>query len=167
MKYRYAFLIFLFAFLIQGTFLNVFSLFHTTPNLILCLVVMFSLFYEKQLHAIVFGVLFGVLADLCFMQYTGISSLGYLLLALCTMAAGSTINRENLATLLLLTVFSTILFQIYVWVMYFFLGSRISILYVLGKLFVLVPYNVAVAAFLYHIFIGRVTRFRNDRYYYR
>ena len=88
MKYRYSFLVFLAAFLVQGTLLNLFSVFGVTPNLMLCLVVMFSLLYDNQMHGVVFECIFGVIADMCFMMYAGVSSLGYLAVSLIVMFAG-------------------------------------------------------------------------------
>lgn len=165
MKYRYSFFIFLIAFLIQGTLLNIFSLFGVTPNLILCLVVMFSLLYDSQMHGVVMGSIFGVLSDMCFMPYAGVSSLGYLAVSLAVMLASRVFNRENLVTMLALTAFSTVFFQFYMWTMYFFLGSSIAVTYMMRGLPVSIIYNTAVAAALYQIFIRKVTRFRSDRYY--
>ncbi len=165
MKYRYSFLIFLAVFLIQGTLLNLFSIFGVTPNLLLCLTVMFALLYESQMHSIVFGCIFGILADMCFMPVAGVSSLGYLAVSLAVMLAGRIFNRENLITMLVLTAVSTVFFQIYMWVMYFFLGSGISVTYMLIRLPLCIIYNMAAAAVFYQIFIRKVTRFRNDRYY--
>ena len=165
MKYRYSFLVFLAAFLVQGTLLNLFSVFGVTPNLMLCLVVMFSLLYDNQMHGVVFGCIFGVIADMCFMMYAGVSSLGYLAVSLIVMFVGKVLSRENLITMLVLTVISTVLFQFYIWTMYFFFGSNIEITYMLRQLPLNIIYNTAVSAILYQIFIRKVTRFRSDRYY--
>ena len=150
MKYRYSFLVFLAAFLVQGTLLNLFSVFGVTPN---------------QMHGVVFGCIFGVIADMCFMMYAGVSSLGYLAVSLIVMFAGKVLSRENLITMLVLTVISTVLFQFYIWTMYFFFGSNIEITYMLRQLPLNIIYNTAVSAILYQIFIRKVTRFRSDRYY--
>lgn len=165
MKYRYSFLIFFFAAFVQGTVLNLFAIFGTTPDLILCLVAAFALFYEKQFHAALFGTLAGLFLDICYMQYTGISALGYLLTALGIMAAGTWVNRENRMTILLLTVLATVFYQCYLFGMYHFFGSSIVFSAVLRKSALLIVYNAAVALLLYRIFIGRVERFRSDRFY--
>lgn len=165
MKYRYSFLIFFFAAFIQGTALNLFAVLGTTPDLILCLVAAFALFYEKQIHAPLFGTLAGLFLDICYLQYAGISALGYLLTALGIMAAGTWVNRENRMTIVLLTVLATVFFQGFLFSMYHFFGSNIGLWAVFRKTMILILYNAAAALLLYRIFIGRVERFRSDRFY--
>ena len=60
MKIRIAALLFMGAFLIQGSLLNLISVMGFTPNLLLCLVITLTLLYESE-HAIYLGAAFGIL----------------------------------------------------------------------------------------------------------
>ncbi|MEL7658797.1 MAG: rod shape-determining protein MreD, partial [Bacillota bacterium] len=71
MKYRYSFLLFFIGFILQSTIMNHIRIFQMSPNLVLCLVVIFSFLYEGY-HGIVFGILFGLISDICFAEIIGI-----------------------------------------------------------------------------------------------
>ena len=165
MKYRYSFLIFLAAIMVQGNILNTVAIFNITPNLILCLAVMFSFLYNNEYHGVVFGTLFGLLSDVLFMQYAGITALGYFITALIVMVIGRIFNSENFMNAIIVVTFATVFFNLYSYTMYFFLGSGISFVYMLKKIPVMILYNCAVSAILYQIFINKVVRFRKDRFY--
>ena len=64
MRYWKAGIIFIIAFLIQPSLLNMISIGGYTPNLLLCLVVIFSFIYEEEMYGIVYGAVFGVLYDI-------------------------------------------------------------------------------------------------------
>ena len=57
MKSWKAGIFFLIAFFIQCSFLNVISIAGYTPNLLLCLVIVFSFLYEEQIYGLLYGVL--------------------------------------------------------------------------------------------------------------
>ena len=71
MKSWKAGIFFLIAFFIQCSFLNVISIAGYTPNLLLCLVIVFSFLYEEQIYGLLYGVLFGVFYDICFADVVG------------------------------------------------------------------------------------------------
>ena len=66
MRYRFAIPVFLLLFLLQGTLLNIFAVCDTTPNLILCAVVLSVLLRENSRSAMVLCIFFGLLYDLVF-----------------------------------------------------------------------------------------------------
>ena len=71
MKSWKAGIFFLIAFFIQCSFLNVISIAGFTPNLLLCLVVVFSFLYEEQIYGLLYGAVFGIFYDICFADVVG------------------------------------------------------------------------------------------------
>lgn len=165
MKYRYSFLMFLAATLMQGSGLNLIAVFNTTPNLLLCLVVMFSFLYHDEFHGIIWGTLFGLIADVLFRQYVGISALGYFIIALIITWGSNLFNREHLAAAILNITAATVLFTLYEFALNYFLDMGPGLVFVLKKLPLMIVYNIAVFTIFYQIFIRKVVRFRSDRYY--
>ncbi|MFV0516469.1 MAG: rod shape-determining protein MreD [Aminipila sp.] len=163
MKMRFAVIIFLIAFLLQGTLLNLFSIFGATPNLVLCLVIIFSFLYEDN-NGLVLGVVFGLLMDLCFTPYMGMNAFAMLIVSLFVSFLRENINKENLVPVLTVSVVATFIFNL----IYFFLsrcfGSTYSIIYWLKLQPLFVIYNLVVVFILYLILIKRVVKYRNDRY---
>ena len=82
MKYWKAAILFTIAFLIQASLLNLVSIGGVTPNLLLCLVVVFSFLYEDELYGIIFGAVFGVAYDICFSSVTGYTAIALVLTSL-------------------------------------------------------------------------------------
>lgn len=165
MKYRYSFLMFLAATLLQGTALNCIAVFNITPNLLLCLVVMFSFLYHNEFHGMIWGALFGLVSDIMFQQYAGVSALGYFIIALAVTCGSYFFNREHLAAAAANITVATILFNIYQFIMSYFLDAAPGIGILLKRMPMMVIYNAVMFVALYQIFIRRVVRFRNDRYY--
>ena len=60
MNYRKAIVLFVIAFLVQTSLLNVIMIKGYTPNLLLCLVVTISFLYENKTYGIVLGAIFGI-----------------------------------------------------------------------------------------------------------
>ena len=165
MKYRYAILLFFAAFILQPTFLNLISIFGITPNLTLCLVVSCCFLYSRESFGVVLGVIFGLLIDICTMQYVGVSSIAYFLIGIAVMLCSEFLNRENIASMLLVTAVSTMAFSILTWGIHSFLGTSCSFVYLMKQQIVLVLYNVAIVAIIYQFIIRKVIRYRSDRYY--
>ncbi|QIB69871.1 rod shape-determining protein MreD [Aminipila butyrica] len=163
MKKRWAALIFFVAFLLQGTVLHLFSIYGATPNLILCLVVIFSFLYE-DFNGPVLGVVFGLLADVCMAQYVGVAALTYLLVSLLVIHMRETINKEHLASIILVSVGSTVLYNFIYFLIRSGLGSSYSLLYWLKLQPLYILYNSLIVFVLYLVFIKRVVKYRNDRY---
>ena len=69
------------AFLIQPSLLNMINIGGYTPNLLLCLVVIFSFIYEEEMYGVVFGSLFGVLYDVCYSDVIGPAPIAFLVVA--------------------------------------------------------------------------------------
>lgn len=163
MKLRFAIIIFAVAFFIQGTILNLFSIYGTTPNLLLCLVVISSFLYEDN-KGLIMGVVFGLLSDLCMGQYIGIAAFSYLIVGLIVSALREIINKENIASILIVSVGATLIFNFIYFGIRSCFGSAYSFMYWLKLQPLYIVYNLIVVFILYLIFIKRVVKYRNDRY---
>lgn len=163
MKVRYAIIIFLVAFFMQGTILNLFSVYGTTPNLILCLVVIFSFLYEDN-NGLILGVVFGLLTDLCMTHYMGATAFCLLVVSLLVSLLRENINKENIISIIIVSIGSTVIFNLIYFVINMCFGSIYSITYWLKLQPLYIIYNSAIVLILYLIFIKRVVKYRNDRY---
>lgn len=164
MKIRYAVLLFLLAFLFQGTILNLFAIKGATPNLILCLVSTYSFLYEDN-KGIALGVVFGLLSDLCMGQYLGVAAMGYLLVGLGVSFLRIMINKENIASIIIVTICSTLGYNlIYYLISVFFFGSIYSFIYWMKIQPLFIIENIVVVLILYIQLMKRIVKYRSDRY---
>ena len=95
MKFRYSFLTFLIAFILQTTVMNHFGIFQMSPNLILCLVVIYSFLYQG-FNGIINGILFGLLLDVCFAEIIGVAALSNFIVALICIELKRYLNKDSL-----------------------------------------------------------------------
>jgi len=165
MKYREAICLFTVALLIQTTLMNMFSIYGITPNLLLCLVVIFSFLYNDNIYGLVLGVIYGLLYDICFSEYVGIAALAFLIISLGIMLFSIVMNKEALISVIIVAAASTVAYMLIYWSIMAMLGSSYSFLYMARFLPVSVLYNVAVVAAIYMLMINRVIKHHYDRYY--
>lgn len=164
MKIRVAALIFVVAFILQGTLLNVFSLFGVTPNLILCLLIVFTFFYENE-NAIYLALIVGIISDICFSNLVGISSLGYFITGFVIVKVRYMLNKENIISTIILGISGTILFNLLYWFFSNTFTNEFGFLYFLKLQPMAIITNLIVMSLLYVALINRVVKHRNDRYY--
>ncbi len=165
MNYVKAVAIFLLAFFLQGSVVNILAVNGATPNLLLCLAVLFSFLYDEENYGLILGPVFGILYDICYMPYVGVSSIGFFFLAFAVVMARELLNRENIGVILVIAAIATFVFNIYIWCVYSILGSNITILYVLKKQPLLIMWNVIITGILYAVVIKKVLRRRRDLFY--
>ncbi|MCL2436567.1 MAG: rod shape-determining protein MreD [Clostridiales bacterium] len=165
MKYRYAACLFFVAFIIQTTLMNIVSVFGTTPNLLLCLVVIFSFLYDENNYGLVLGVSFGLLYDICFSQYVGIAALAFFVISLAIMLVNVIMNKEVVFSVIVVTASSTVVYTLIYWGIMFMLGSNYSFFHMMRFLPLSVLYNTVIVIVLYYLMINKVIRHHKDRYY--
>lgn len=165
MKYRYAACLFLVALVLQTTLMNIVVVYGATPNLLLCLVVVFSFLYDESNYGIVLGVAFGLAYDVCFSGYVGIAALSFLIISLAIMLVKIVMSKESGFSVIIVSVAATVLYVLLTWCIMAMLGSNYSFLYVMKKLPFYILYNAAIVTGLYYSMIGKVVRHHNDRYY--
>ena len=112
MRYRFAIPVFLLLFLLQGTLLNIFAVCDTTPNLILCAVVLSVLLRENSRSAMVLCIFFGLLYDLVFSAYVGPSAIAFLIIYLLSKLAIVYLNPDSSLNALLIAVAASFLFKL-------------------------------------------------------
>jgi rod shape-determining protein MreD len=166
LKYRYSFLLFLLAFIIQTTLMNHFRIFQMSPNLILCLVVIFSFLYEGY-HGIIFGLAFGMVVDVCFAEIIGVSSLCYFAIALICIGMKRYLYKDSMISVTLVSAMGTTIYAVLYWSIYRMLGIGADFLYVMEKEAVLLIYHIVITLAIYQIVSRRVIKHRGDRYMYR
>jgi len=164
MKTRIVAIIFAVAFLIQGTLLNNFAFFSVTPNLILCLLIAFTFFYENEL-AIYAALIFGIISDICFSNIIGVSSLGYLLVGFLIVKFRPVLNKENILASVIFGALGTLVFNLFYWAATNVKTNQFDFTYILKLQPLYVISNLIIMVLIYFTLINRVVRHRSDRYY--
>ncbi|MBP6491528.1 MAG: rod shape-determining protein MreD [Clostridia bacterium] len=166
MKYRYSFIIFFIAFILQSTIMNHFAIFQISPNLILCLVVIFSFLYEGY-HGILFGLIFGLIIDICFAQIIGISSVAYFSVALICIEMKRYLYKDSFVSVTIVSCVGTVVYALLYWSINRMLGSGFEFLYAMEKEAFLLVYHIVITLAVYQIVSRSVIKHRGDRYMYR
>lgn len=163
MKYRYAFLYFLAAFLLQSTVLIHFRVLGIAPNLVLCLVARFSFLYEKP-YGMVMGILFGLLLDLCFGPVIGVAALAFFLTGLTLSFLRGYLYQESAISMFFAALISTLVYEAVYFICLLVLGMGYQILYVLKYLPVLIVWHSLILIGIYFLTARRMEKYPNDRY---
>lgn len=165
MKYWKAGIIFLIAFLIQPSLLNMINIAGYTPNLLLCLVVIFSFIYEDEMYGVVYGATFGVLYDVCYSQVIGPTPIALTVVAICIILAREYANIENIINMWIVSIISFIAYYLMNWGLHRIAGNPIGIVYVFGKVPWIILYSMVVITIIYLILIRKVVKHHRDRYF--
>lgn len=164
MKIRITAILFMIAFLIQGSLLNLLSVSGVTPNLLLCLVITLTLLYDNE-HAVYLGGAFGILSDMFYSDVLGVASIGLLLTGLLTVKARQLLNRENILSILILSALGTVLYNFLYWGIVSFFRDQFGLLDFLYIQPLYMVSNMVTMILLYLFLINKAIRHRRDRYY--
>ena len=165
MKSWKAGIFFLIAFFIQCSFLNVISIAGYTPNLLLCLVIVFSFLYEEQIYGLLYGARFGVFYDICFADVVGPTPITLVLVALVIFVLREYANIENIVNMWVTSLLSILFYYALNWGLQHLAGNPIGLLYVLKTLPWITLYSLSLMTVLYLILLRKMTRHRKDRYF--
>ncbi|MEE0797417.1 MAG: rod shape-determining protein MreD [Anaerovoracaceae bacterium] len=165
MRYWKAGIIFLIAFFIQPSLLNMINIGGYTPNLLLCLTVIFSFLYEKEYYGPLLGAVSGLLYDICYSYVIGPTAIALLLTAVIVMALRQYANVENIISMWVVSVLSFLSYYLINWILYKITGSPEGILYALSHSVWTIVYSMAVITAMYILMIRKVDRYHKDRYY--
>jgi rod shape-determining protein MreD len=164
LKTRYAIPIFLAAFVVQSAALRYIAIRDVSPNILLCLVIVFAFLYDEPFGAC-FGVIFGILWDIEFGLYVGVSAVSQMAAALAVMRIKRYLNHELLLPALAAGLAGTALNNVVYWGLYKLTGIPHTLLYILEMQPVLIAYNL-LFVMLFHLILRRsVIRHRKDREY--
>lgn len=166
MKLKYAFILFFIGFIIQSSVMHHLSIFGVTPNLILCLVIIFSFLFDDY-QGIIFGPIFGLIHDICFAEIIGVASVSYILIALFCLELNRHLYRESFISILIASSIGTICYSLLYWGIIRVLGSGYSFIYMLSMQGILLIYNGIVMLILYIIMSRRVIKHPGDKYIYK
>lgn len=162
MKMRFSILIFFLAFILQTTFVNMFSIFGVTPNLLVDLLICY-LFFNKDKNGIILAVIFGVIIDISVGQLVGVTPLALILVYFAVISLKENFNVENLVVAVPIGVLSTIIFDFVYFLIYKIFDSIYVFSYWIGMELIRVLYNFVVFTGIYLIF-SIVYREKKDRY---
>lgn len=165
MRYWKAGIFFLIAFLIQTSLLNVINIGGYTPNLLLCLVVIFSFLYEKEMYGLVYGATFGLLYDICYNDVIGPTPIALVIVFVIVLGLRRYANYENIVSMWVTSLISFISYYLINWVMYKIAGSPVGILYALSSSVWAILYTLIIITLMYVIMIKKVSKHHKDRYF--
>ena len=165
MRYWKAGLAFLAAFIIQTSFLNVISIGGYTPNLLLCLVIVFSFLYENNMYGVVYGAVFGLIYDLCFSYVTGPTAIAMAAAAILILVFREYTNVENIINMWFISVVSIVVYYFLNWLLMFICGNPKGLLFVFSHVPWTGIYSLAVITVIYLVLVKTVIRHRKDRYF--
>lgn len=163
MKYRYSFLLFLGAFLLQSTILNHVRFLGVTPNLILGVVIVLAFLYDGY-QGVLGGVIFGLIQDLCFGEILGIASMAYFIVGLSTFLIKRLLYRDNVLSILFVTISSTVCYHFIYWAILLLFDGHYYFLYMAKALPISIIYN-SICTIIYYLIIGKkLEKNPKDRY---
>ena len=164
MKYKYAFLWFLVAFILQSAVFHHLPIFGVTPNLVLCFAILFAFLYEGW-HGMVFGVVFGLIYALCFSSVIGLSSISFAVSAFVVMCIRGYMYRDSFLNIFGAGLVGTLVHYFLYWGMITAFGAVHTLVEMLRMLPVLVIYHFIVMAVFYLLVGRRTIRHPQDRYF--
>ena len=164
MKTRTAVIIFILAFAVQTTVLRYIAFNHVAPNLLLCLVIVFSFLYDKP-FGILLGVIFGFFWDLSFGVYIGVSSIGLLIVALTMILLRKPFNAESLLPAMLGGLLGSVMYSVIYLGVYKLLGAPHSIYYLMKPQPYLIAYNLITVMLMQLVLRRSVIRKKKTEYY--
>ena len=165
MKYWKASLLFLAAFFIQTSLLNLISIAGCTPNLILCMVVVLSFLYENEMYGVVFGAVFGLLYDICYSSVIGPTAISLVLVAILILVLREYANIENIVNMWVISAVSIVLYYGMNWGLFHMAGNPIGFVYVIKALPGVFLYSCTGVTLIYLILIRKAVKHRRDRYF--
>jgi rod shape-determining protein MreD len=164
MRYYIAAPLFLIAFLLQTTVLWKLPVFGHSPNLLLCLVVIFSFLYEER-YGLILGAIFGILLDAATSTLIGPQAITFVLIYLIVRVLRNVFNHEKLIPDALMALIATPVNLFIVWLINLICGVPEHIVFVLKALLPLLIMHAIITAVLHPLFARTAIRYRSDRRY--
>ena len=165
MRYWKAGVIFLIAFLIQPSFLNLINIAGYTPNLLLCLTVIFTFLYDGEYYGPVFGTVLGLAYDICYSYVIGPTAITLLIVSALVLLLRSFANVENIISMWVVSVLAFLSYYLINWGLFKIAGSPAGLLYVLSYSIWVICYSMVVITVMYLFMIKKTERYHKDRYF--
>ncbi|MEG0291987.1 MAG: rod shape-determining protein MreD [Anaerovoracaceae bacterium] len=163
MSYKKCTVMFLIALILQLSLVNVISVFGIVPNLILCLVLIFSFLYDDGIKCLGFAVASGLILDIVSAKYLGISSLSYIFVILLVLIIRRIITIDSIVSPIAVSVCGTLLFNSIVWIVMGILGSWTGIFVMFKFQIMSILLNTIIVMIMYLIMVRRAVWYNRDR----
>ncbi|MDR3305325.1 MAG: rod shape-determining protein MreD [Clostridiales Family XIII bacterium] len=164
MRYYKAAILFFIAFLIQTTILGGVSIRGVSPNLLLCLVVVFSFLYDES-YGLILGIVFGLLLDLSTQTLFGIQTITFVAAGIPPLIFRRLFNRERVLPDILMALIATPINVFAVWFAYHLTGSPVKIDHAVGALPGLLISHAVIVCILHLLLVRTIIRHKRDRKY--
>lgn len=164
MKYSTAFIFFIIGFLLQSTLALNFSILGHTPNITLCLVILFSFIFQGK-QGLVYGIVFGLLQDIGFSILTGPSALIYFAIGLLIGELRHYLYRDSILNLFIASTLGTGIYYLANWFILMIFRGNYSFFYMVKGLPTLLALHFVLIVILYIAVRKRSFRHPEDRYY--
>jgi rod shape-determining protein MreD len=166
MRWYIAVPVFFAAFIIQTTLLWRFTFAGYSPNLLLCMVVVFSFLYDER-YGLWMGLIFGVLLDVTASWHFGAQTISFVLVYMIARPFARVFNHEWFLPQIFIAALATPVNAFLVWGVNRLGGSPLAVHFVFESLPALALMHCVLAVALHFIFVRSVIRHVNDRKYYR
>jgi rod shape-determining protein MreD len=164
MRYYIAIPIFFLAFLLQTAVLWKLPIFGVSPNLLLCLVVIYSFLYEER-YGLILGALFGVILDIATSTLIGPQAITFVLVYLIVRILRNVFNHEKMAPDALMALIATPVNLLLVWFINRMCGVPENFIFILKALPPLLIMHAIITAALHPLFARTAIRYRSDSRY--
>lgn len=161
MRYYLAIPLFLLAFLLQTTIFWRIPIAGYSPNILLCMVVVFSFIYQER-YGLILGIAFGLLLDISTSLFLGIQAISFVVVFLIVRLFRSIFNHESMLTDMIMGVLATPLNLFIVWLLNKMMGESLSVILVLKAILPLSIMHFILVGIIHLIFIGTVIKYRRD-----
>ncbi|MDR0519126.1 MAG: rod shape-determining protein MreD [Clostridiales Family XIII bacterium] len=165
MRWYIAAPIFFAALIIQTALLYRFELWGQSPNLLLCMVCVFSFLYREP-YGLVMGAVFGALLDVATSWYFGGEAISFVLAFLVARPFAKVFNHEWFLPEIFVVAIATPINAFLIWAMYKLVGSPVKLHFVLESLPALIIMHCVLAVLLHFMFVRTVIRHGIDRKFY-
>jgi rod shape-determining protein MreD len=157
--------VFFVAFLVQITLLGGIELWGHSPNLLLCMVSVFSFLYIRP-YGLIMGVAFGALLDVATSWYFGPQAISFVIAFLIARPFSRVFNHEWFFPQVIIVAIATPVNVFLLWGMGRIAGSPVHIRFALESLPSLLIMHCVLVVILHFIFVRSVIRHGIDRKYY-
>ena len=164
MRYLRIGAVFLIAFLVQPSLLNVINIQGYTPNLILCMTILYTFLYEDDMYGVVFGAVFGVLYDIMYSNVIGPMPISLVIVAIGIVFVREYTNIENIINMWAVSIVSLLAYYFMNWGLHHLAGNPVGLALVFERVPWIALYSLVIITILYKIIIRRVIRHHKDKY---
>jgi len=164
MHWYFAVIFFLAAFFIQTAMLWKWPIYGFSPNLLLCIVVVFSFMYDER-YGLVYGLAAGALLDVTTSMYFGPQTLTFFIAYIAAGRMRLVFNQEKIIPDVLVALIVTPIYALLMWGSVRLTGNPKNISYMLESLPVLLVMHALLTALFHLLLVRSIIRHRRDRRY--